>query len=272
MMPRFTILGASGFLGGCLASQLVVAEHQVFQPSRTELQSLQDQDLGHIFYCLGTDDARKNPYGAYQSHIAYLAEVLRFSTFTSLTYISSTRIYLGAQSAREDSELKILPNDDNAIFNTMKLAAEQLCFAEGNPAVRVVRLSNVIGFSPNGISLVPALIKDALKKQQMRLMISAQSSKDYIAIDDALELLPRIAVEGKLRCYNVASGVNWTLGEIVRIIENEIPSSCEWRHNAPTVAFPIIDISRIRSEFSYNPRPATEALVSACTQFRQNFM
>lgn len=268
-MVRFTILGASGFLGGSLAARLSAEGHQVSRPSRNELLSLQDRDLGHIFYCLGTDNSKKNPYGAFQSHIGYLAQVLRFCAFSSLTYVSSTRLYLGAQCSHEESELKILPDDGNAIFNTMKLVAEQLCFAHDTPTVRVVRVANLIGFAPNGISLIPVLVKDALKNGRMTLTISAQSAKDYIALDDALDLLPRIALEGKLRCYNVASGVNATLGEIVSIIGNEIPSIPVWQSNAATVVFPVIDIHRIRSEFSFKPRPTTDALVLTCAQFRK---
>src|SRR5262249_46490449 len=149
--------------------------------------------------------------------------------FSSLTYLSSTRIYLGAQCSREDSDLPILWADDNAIFNAMKIAAEQMCLAHKNPAVRAVRLSTVIGVAPHGISLIPVLMKNALSEGKMRLTISPQSSRDYIAIDDVLELLPRIALDGKCRCYNLASGRNVNLGEIVGVIERELSSIGEWR-------------------------------------------
>jgi nucleoside-diphosphate-sugar epimerase len=161
-----------------------------------------------------------------------------------------------------------LPDDDNAIFNGMKIAAEQMCFAHKNPAVRAVRLSNVIGFAPRGVSLIPTLIKDAIERGRMRLTISPRSSRDYIAIDDVLDILPRIALGGKWRCYNLASGLNVSLDEIVNLIRDEIPSVSEWQPNAPTVTYPVIDIDRIRSEFSFTPRSALDALICACSQFR----
>jgi nucleoside-diphosphate-sugar epimerase len=270
-MTHFTILGASGFLGGQLASSLNAKGHKVLRPSRNELSSLRGHNLGHVFYCLGTDNTKADPYGAFKSHVAYLAELLRFSAFYSLTYLSSTRIYLGARSSREDSDLSILQNDENAIFNAMKIAAEQICFADKNPAVRAVRLSSVIGVAPHGISLIPMLIKNALNEGKMHLTISSQSSRDYIAMDDVLELLPQIALEGKWRCYNVASGLNVNLGEVVSVIERELSSVGEWRPHAPTVIYPIIDIDRIRTEFSFKPRSVLDALVSACGEFRAQF-
>jgi nucleoside-diphosphate-sugar epimerase len=270
-MANFTILGASGFVGGQLASRLSAKGHEVLRPSRGELKSLSGYNLGHVFYCLGTDNTKADPYEGLKSHVGYLAELLRSSAFSSLTYLSSTRLYLGARCSREDSDLSILQDDDNGIFNAMKIAAEQLCLSDKNPTIRAVRLSTVIGFAPRGISLLPTLIRDALSGGKMRLTISPQSSRDYVAIDDVLDLLPRIALEGKWRCYNLASGLNIPLGEIVAVIERELSSVGEWQPNAPTVVYPIINTDRISSEFSFTPRSSLEALVSACSDFRVHF-
>ena len=243
----------------------------MLRPPRGELNLLAGRPLGHVFYCLGTDEVKNNPYGAFDAHVVHLANFLKAAHFASLTYISSTRLYLGAQCGTEDSQLKILPSDDNAIFNAMKIAAEQLCFATGNSAVRVVRLSNVIGFAPNGISLIPALIKDAMLRGRMRLTISQKSAKDYLDVEDVLEIIPRIAVEASQRCYNVASGLNVPLAEIVRLIHGAFPCACDWQPAAPTITFPEIDISRLRMEFSFAPRPICPALLSACAEFRRQF-
>jgi nucleoside-diphosphate-sugar epimerase len=266
---RFTVLGASGFIGGFLASRLAKNGHEVLRATRSELKSLGSGQLGHVFYCLGTDAARSNPHGAFEAHVAHLAGVLRIGSFASLTYLSSTRLYLGAQDAGEESAIHILPDDDNAIFNALKIAGEQLCLAIDNLNVRVVRLSNVIGFAPDGISLIPGLIKDAILRGKIRLTVSPESSKDYLDIEDVVEILPRIALGGKQRFYNVASGCNVSLAEIIRFIRSEFPCSCEWQPGSPTVVFPKIDISRIRTEFSFVPRPVLPALASTCAEFRR---
>jgi nucleoside-diphosphate-sugar epimerase len=266
---QFTVLGASGFIGGRLASRLAENGHQVWRPLRTDLQSFDHRELGHVFYCIGEDAVTENPCNAADAHVAQLAHVLKYRHFASLTYLSSTRVYFGAQSANEESQLQVLPHDDGALFSVMKIAGEQLCFASKHPAVRAVRLSSVIGFAPKGKSLIPTVIKDALLQGRIRLMISPQSSRDYIDIEDVLDILPRIAAEGKQRCYNVASGVNIFLAEITRLIGGQFPSECDWRPDAPTVVFPTIDISRVRTEFSFSPRPALDALILACAEFRR---
>jgi nucleoside-diphosphate-sugar epimerase len=267
---QFTVLGASGFIGGRLASRLAENGHQVCRPSRNELQSLDRRELGHVFYCIGEDDVSKNPYNVADAHVAQLAKVLKCRKFASLTYLSSTRVYFGALSANEETPLRVFPDDHGGLFGVMKIAGEQLCFASNNPAVRAVRLSTVIGFAPKGKSLIPTLVRDAFLRGRMRLAISPQSSRDYIAIEDVIDILPRIAAEGKRRCYNVASGVNVRLAEIVRLIGGEFPSECDWQPNAPTVAFPVIDVSRIQTEFSFSPRPTLDALIAACAEFRRS--
>jgi nucleoside-diphosphate-sugar epimerase len=270
-MSRFTVLGASGFIGGALSTRLADAGHEVIRARRNELKSLQGNDLGHVFYSLGVDDAHNNLHGAFEAHIAHLVEVLRHFTYSSVTYLSSTRLYLGAHSSREDADLIIRFDDENAIYNATKIAGERICFTTKHPAVRVVRLSNVIGFAPRGISLIPTLFKNAIKARGISLTISPLSAKDYIALDDVLDLLPRIAVQGTQRCYNMASGINITLGEIVAQIVRAFPSPVEWRADGETVIFPTIDVDRIRSEFSFLPRPPLEALTVAGEQFRRYF-
>jgi nucleoside-diphosphate-sugar epimerase len=267
---HFSVLGASGFIGGRLASRLAENGHHVWRPSRNDLQSLDRRELGHVFYCIGEDDVSESSHNIADAHVGQLVNVLKCRKFASLTYLSSTRVYFGAANANEETTLQILPDDKGGLFGVMKIAGEQLCFASNNPTVRAVRLSTVIGFSPRGKSLLPTLIKDAFLHGRMRVSIAPQSSRDYIAIEDVIDILPRIAVEGKRRCYNIASGVNIRLGEIVDVIRGEFPSECDWPPDAPTIAFPVIDISRIQSEFFFSPRPALDALVAACADFRRS--
>jgi nucleoside-diphosphate-sugar epimerase len=267
---QFTVLGASGFIGGRLASRLAENGDQVWRPSRNDLQALDRRKLGHVFYCIGEDDVSENSYNIAYAHVAQLANVLRCRNFASLTYLSSTRVYFGAPSANEETTLQVLPDDKGGLFGVMKIAGEQLCFASNNPTVRAVRLSTVVGFAPKGKSLLPTLIRDACLRGQMRVAISPQSSRDYIAVDDVIDILPRVATAGKKRCYNVASGVNVRLAEIVDLIRGEFPSECDWQSDAPTVVFPVVDIGRIQTEFSFSPRPALDALLTACAEFRRS--
>jgi nucleoside-diphosphate-sugar epimerase len=270
-VTHYSVLGAEGFLGSSLVRYLRARGHQCDSLGR---KNALPGRFGNVMFCVGAGaEFHARPFDTMDAHVSLLVRLLRANRFESLTYLSSTRVYQGLAVnavAREDEPLTGNPNDPDELYNFSKLAGESLCLSIQNPAIRVVRLSNVIGFAPDGNSLIPALIKSAMSTGRLRLSISPQSSKDYIAIDDVLDLLSRIALAGKSRCYNVASGINVSLGEVVRVIQSEFPSACEWRTGAPTISFPAIDISRIRTEFSFTPRSAVDALVSTCAEFRRS--
>jgi len=64
----------------------------VICPTRDE--SLDGRDLGHIIYCIGiTADFRRRPHDTITAHVTKLQEVLTRTSFESLVYLSSTRVY-----------------------------------------------------------------------------------------------------------------------------------------------------------------------------------
>jgi nucleoside-diphosphate-sugar epimerase len=199
-----------------------------------------------------------------------LRRLLECREFQSLTYISSTRLYLGATEGREDCPLVVDYRDPGRFHNALKLASETLCLASNRPEVRVVRLSNVIGFAPRGVSFIPVLIRDAILTGQMKLWIAPNSAKDYIAIEDIVGILQRISESGQCRLYNVASGKNITAANIVSSIEAITGARAKW-HKGETVIFPAISIDRVQREFQFEPRPALDLLPAVCGKFKDAF-
>jgi nucleoside-diphosphate-sugar epimerase len=255
----FTVLGATGFVGGHLVGVLRRQGHEVHTPPRAMGQVF-DRPLGHVIYCIGlTADFRSRPFDTARAHVGVLTDVLERAAFDSLLYLSSTRIYSHASEACEHTPVPVIPTDPTDIFNATKLAGEALCFASGRTKVRVARLSNVLGRDFASENFVFALIREALAGQ-IELRANAASAKDYILIDDVATLLPRIAMGGREAIYNVASGVNTTHGEIVaRLVEL---TGCDVRYldKEPALRFPPIDVTRIRSEFDFTPTSAVAAL------------
>ncbi len=267
MKRNYTVLGATGFIGHHLAAALRSSGQRVCCPDRSELHSLATKDLGHVFYSLGGDNWAEDPFGAIDANVTHLRRLLECCEFQSLTYISSTRLYLGATGGREDCSLVVDYKDPGRFHNALKLAGETLCLASNRPQVRVVRLSNVIGFAPRGISLIPVLIRDAILTGKMNLRIARESAKDYVAIGDVVDILPRISEGGQSRLYNVGSGKNITAASIVACIEAVTSAKANWQEGE-TVIFPSISIDRVHREFQFEPRPALEILPVVCGQFK----
>lgn len=259
-MTRFTVLGASGYIGSRLSQRLQAAGHDVWAPGRDA--DLFDRSLGHVVYCIGlTGDFRERPFDTVEAHVSLLANVLRRGRFDTLLYLSSTRVYLGAERTDETAHLTVQPHDPSHLYNLTKLAGEALCHSSGRTGVRVARLSNVIGPDMDAASgnFVAMLLRDA-RAGYVTLQSDPRSAKDYIHIDDVLELLPRIAVAGRAPAYNVASGVQTTHAQWLEWLAAYTGCSVAVQPGAALQQFPSIDVRRLQEEFGFAPRPLANHL------------
>jgi len=255
----FTVLGHSGFVGRRLAVALEAAGEEVFRPRR-DASDIASRALGHVIDCRGNDRGDVDPLGVIEANVGAVRDVLSRENFSSYLYLSTTRLYQNARETHEEADIEVAWNDPQRLFVLSKLAGEALCLADRRPEVRVVRLSNVYGCNPASHYFLPTLMRDALSGRQPDLWIAPESSKDYVAIDDVVSLLPRIAQSGRHRIYNLASGREVTAGEIVARLEAATGATARWRPDGPFVASARIDVSRITEEFEVNWRELMDDL------------
>jgi nucleoside-diphosphate-sugar epimerase len=146
-------------------------------------------------------------------HVAGVARLLARARFTSLLYLSSTRVYDRASSTREDATLEVAPAAGE-IYRISKIAGEALCLAHAAPTVRVARLSNVVGPSFDSPLFLSDVLRQAARDGRAAVRTLPASGKDYITIGDACRYLTAIACAGTERVYNVATGRNLRNGAI----------------------------------------------------------
>jgi len=250
---KFVILGASGFIGSHLARYLRGHQHDVLTPGRDDNSSF-DGDLGHVVYCAGlTADFRERPYDTVAAHVCRLSEILRKTRFESFLYLSSTRVYARARAGDENEVLHVDPLDSSDLYNLSKLMGESICFSSRRPNTRVVRLSNVYGPDFSSANFVFSLIKDAIDTKKIILSTSLDSEKDYVSVKDVVSILPRIALHGHHCIYNVASGVNTKIEEILKVIQHRTGCTIKVAEKAQRIFYPRISIDRLRTEFNYAP-------------------
>lgn len=250
---HFTVLGASGFIGSHLASHLRQQGYECLTPERNA-PSLFRENLGHVIYCIGlTADFRQRPFDTVRAHVCVLADILEKARYESFLYLSSTRIYGKAESTNEDIMLTVNPQDFSDLYNLTKLTGESLCFATGNAKVRVARLSNVYGSDIGSKNFLPSIISDAIERRHIKLQTTRESSKDYIDVNNVVNLLPRISLGGQYRVYNVASGRNVSNGELMEQLKIITSCSIEVADGAQTILYPVISVDRIKHEFGFEP-------------------
>ena len=263
-MAKFTILGASGFIGAALCSYLLKEGHTVFALNRDD--NLPSQP-GHVIYAIGlTSDFRSRPFETAEAHVGRLTDLLQQGRFESFLYLSSTRVYQGGDSTEETVRLQVQPNVPGHLYNLTKLTGECLVLNCGLPGTRVVRLSNVVGpVEALRNTFIGDLSREALNGT-IHLQTNPTSAKDYIWIDDVLPLLMLISLRGQQRLYNLASGKQLLHEDWVKSIANLTGARVEIRDDAPDSSFPAIDTTRISDEFCTifrDPRMHIDSIVGS---------
>lgn len=251
----FTILGAQGFIGSHLVAHLRAAGAEVTVPDRNDpMTSPSHGSWGHIIYCIGlTADFRTRLFDTMEAHVSRLLDVLRAGRYDSLLYLSSSRVYGTSSTGKEDDPIPVVSQSKSDLYNISKLAGEALCLTADHPGLRVARLSNVYGDDWSSQNFLTDLLRDAIQGRELEIGISPESAKDYIALDDVVETLPKIAAEGRYRLYNVASGQSVSNRALLDAICAETGGSWRAQAGAPDIAFPQIDVSRLTEEFHFQP-------------------
>ena len=271
----WTVFGSNGFVGKTLVEILRQRKEKVFTPTRKEVESgIRRKSLGKVVYCIGlTADFRDRPKDAVHAHVCVLLEILVQNQIESITYLSSTRVYAGANSTEEERALIVNPVNLSDLYNLSKLMGESLCLCSGIPA-QIVRLSNVYGDEeyPNYTSpmFISSLLRECAEQRKLLLRTSPSSSKDYIHVKEAANLILSIAAQGKSKIYNVASGCNASNAEIAMVLQKcGIP--VEFVSKASSIDFAPISINRIREEFFVPVHRLTDNIPSLLKAFQNHY-
>ena len=262
MSDRFTIIGAKGFIGRHLVLHLETTGAPVMAVDR--VAGGLPHALGHVIDCGGlTADFRVRRAELFEAHASRVDRFLESARFASYLYLSSTRLYKSRAETHEHAALEVSPAEFDDSYNISKIAGESICLMAENPAVRVARLSNVIGANRDPSIFLTSLIETALATGRIVLEESMASAKDYIDVRDVCRYLELIATRGRHRLYNVAYGENRSHGEILDRLSKHIEFSVE-APPAPRRAFPPIATGRLRAEFGapqHSPEAALDAIV-----------
>jgi len=252
ILMKFTILGASGFIGKNLVKYLLDMGMEVYAPDIRN-EDISKKNLGHVIYALDELNSKKNYSNVVESHICYLNDVLNYANFESLLYCSATRVYSGVSDTNENNSLTLNPTNSNNLYPISKIMGESICLAHNNPKIRIARLSNVSGMNHTSKLFLPTIIREAVDNQIIKLHTTLESEKDYVDINDVVKILLEISLHGKYRIYNIAQGNNTSNLEIITKIQEITSCKIEVLPDAHFYYFPTINIKRICDEFNFNP-------------------
>jgi nucleoside-diphosphate-sugar epimerase len=265
---NFTVIGGSGFIGSALATRLRAQGHAVTTPVRGA-PGLTAAPLGHVIYAAGvTADFRSRPFDTLRANTTLLADLLEQAHFESLLYLSSARLYRHAETGAEDAAICVRSQDPEDLYDLTKLAGEALCHASGRAQVRVARLTNVVGADFRSQNFLFDLIRAACDRGHVELRSAPASAKDYVLLDDVLEMLPRIALQGRATCYNLGGGRNLRHDEVLAPLLAASGARLSVCEDAPVIGGPAVDIGRLIREFGYTPGAVLPLIPELVQQYR----
>ena len=263
--PPFTVVGAAGYVGAALVAALRADSTAVRPLGRGD--PVPNGDLGHVVWCAGlTTDAAERPLDALDAHVGDLVALLRRAGFRSLTYLSSTRVYAGADSGREDAMLRTRPQD---LFAVSKLAGEAACLSLDRPDVRIVRLSTVYGGTFASPNFLCSLLRDMAAHTTVALPADPTTARDYVHVDDVVAALARLPHTAASRILNLASGEAVRNDHLVAGLEPLLACRADLQGTRPAVAVPLVAVDRLRDEVGLAPRPLLPYLDAVVAELRR---
>lgn len=265
---KLTVFGGGGFIGSSIISK---ANEYGYNAVRADWRNMPtDENMGDIIYCLGVGDC-KRPDDVINSHLSLLQQIVTNGNFNRLTYISSTRLYMGGAQSNENSNLCILPDDNRKLFNLAKMSAEAY-LETSSIDYRIIRPSNVFGCAINSPLFLPSIVRDAVLKGEVNMYVPPDYAKDYVLVDDVSRLSLEITKLSLNPIYNVASGENISAQQIADILINITGCSVNWHDSECTDIFPITDITLVKQEYSFRPSLVGNLLGEMCNSFKQKLL
>ncbi len=262
----FTIFGHTGFLGHNLVKYL--KNSKLLLPKRNKFTF--NQNLGNIIYCIGSDDWKTDTFNSFNANLGFVPTIIEKNNFKSFTFVSSCRIYNNSTTTHETSNFKFNPTDTNEFYNLKKILAENYLFAS-KKKIKIVRVSNIVGFSPKSPLVFPMFVKNAITKKKIVISINKNSTKDFIHIDDVVQLIARISIKGKGKIYNIANGKNTKLIDLAQSIKKFTNCKILLKNQNKAIFEPKININKIKKEFNFKSKNILKNLNEVYMEYKNNF-
>ena len=160
------------------------------------------------------------------SHAGWLSQINK-TGLRRIIYISSGGTVYGIPQNNPIGEDH--PTEPISSYGITKLAIEKYIAMYANIQgidYRICRPANVYGEGQHlhiGQGAIGVFLEQCLKKQPIEIWGDGTVCRDYLYVTDMAQAIVRlIAHQGKVRVFNISSGIGYSLNDIIKIIRDDL--------------------------------------------------
>lgn len=186
------------------------------------------------------------------------------NTIINLVYFSTIDVYGQSLTKQAINELTdINPSDfySKAKFESEQIIQKTLCNSETK--LFILRLVGVFGELDNGNSTISKMVSDAVLNKELTITVSPMVYRDYIYIDDLINVVDLLTEGNETGILNIATGTSYSLIEVSSMIAAyfygiRIIKHIQENNNRSSELF--FDISKLRTFIEYDFIPLNESI------------
>jgi len=291
---KILITGCAGFIGSRLTQKLLDDEHRILgidnlyvglpKPKLHDNLIFENLDIRdssvsekiknfspHIAIHLAAvhhiPTCENDPVFAFDVNVLGTQNILKaINDVDKFILISSGAVYAWTTTKLNVKTSNLYPRDIYSISKATNESQVKYWSKQHNNDAIIIRLFNTIGINDPNAHLIPDIINqiDLKKKQNTIQLGNIKSRRDYIYIDDVVDLLFKAAIVKKhndyiVNTYNVGSGYEYNVKDIVEGIGNVLDMSINIEINEARIRkndriSQLADITLTKDTFEWSPK------------------
>lgn len=234
---RVVLLGARGFIGTAIRSQIEAQGIPVIAPTSAELNLAETTAADKLAALLKPSDAvvilaaltpdKGRDIATLMKNLAIMQNVcaaIGKSGCAHLVYFSSDAVYDTAVS-RVTEDTPASPQD---LYGVMHYAREIMARSLAKIPVLVLRPTLIYGLGDTHNSYGPNRFRRAARKdEKITLFGGGEETRDHVHVDDVAALTVRCLFRKSTGTLNVATGVSRSFHEIAEMVAKQFDNSIE---------------------------------------------
>ena len=252
-MKKILVLGGNGFIGKRLASFLANQGNQVYSfdlnlPNVREkgvyyisgdffddsdlYYALEDKDI--IYHCICTI----NPGNSWDKYMqAYSGDFLQTVKLCKFVFETNKKLVFLSSGGTVYGKKEVQPIEENSAtypinhYGALKICIENIIHSFNERMenkIIIARISNPYGPGQDytkGVGFIDAAIKNAINEKEITVFGDGSIVRDYIYIDDVVNLLYFLAsYKGEHDTFNISTGIGTSQKEILNMLKSYFPN------------------------------------------------